>query len=257
MTPKEKAEYILSILDIKQKEDIDVDLISHFFGIYIAKRSLTGCSAKLTCSKRSARITVSNAEKYEPRVRFSIAHELGHFFLHKHQKALFSCSSDDMYKWVVPGIEVEANTFAANMLMPESIFRKHVSGKEPSVDLVLKTSNDFCTSLTSTLIRYVECSFEPLALVHVRNGIIAWSKRNKDFTYFLKGAGCSLHEHSYAIDCFQKGKSNAAGRVPAYAWIDDYKVDNDSMIHEISFYSPALNWAYSLLWVDDDIERYQ
>ena len=257
MTPKEKAEYILSILGIQKKEDIDVDLISHFFGVYIAKRNLTGCSAKLTCSKRSARITVSNVEKYEPRIRFSIAHELGHFFLHKNQKSFFPCSSDDMYQWVNPGIEVEANTFAANILMPEDIFKNHVSRKEPSIDLVLNTSNEFCTSLTSTLIRYVECSFEPLALVHIKDGAIAWSKRNKDFTYFLKRSGSSIHEHSYAIDCFQKRKNHTEGKVPAYAWIDDYKVDADSMIREIAFYSPVLNAAYSLLWVDGDIEKDQ
>lgn len=256
MTPKEKAEYILSILGIQQKEDIDVDLISHFFGVYVAKRNLTGCSAKLTCTRRSARITVFNSEKYEPRIRFSIAHELGHFFLHKNQKCFFSCSSDDMYQWGGPGIEVEANTFAANLLMPEKIFKNYVSKKAPSVDLIIRTSNEFCTSLTATLIRYVECSFEPLALVHVKDGVITWSKRNKDFTYFLKRTGCAIHEHTYVIDCFQERKSSAAGKVPAYAWIDDYKVDGDSTIHEISFYSPVLNVAHSLLWVDSDIERH-
>lgn len=255
MSPKEKAEYILSILGIQVKEDIEVDLISNFFGIFVARRDLSGCSAKLTCSKRSARITISSAEKYEPRTRFSIAHELGHFFLHKNKKGVFSCTSDDMYLWGVPGIEVEANIFAANLLMPEKIFKKYTSKKEPSTELIIKTSNDFCTSLTATLIRYVECSFEPLALVRVQNGIINWSKRNKDFIYFLKRNGSKIHEHTYVIDCFQKCKSNAAGSVPAYAWIDDYRVDGDSTIREISFYSAAANTAYSLLWVDEEIEK--
>jgi Zn-dependent peptidase ImmA (M78 family) len=257
MNPKEKAEYILSILDIKKKEDIDIDSISHFFDICVVKRNLTGCSARLICSKRSARITISNAEKYEPRVRFSIAHELGHFFLHKTQKACFSCSTQDMSQWEHHSIEVEANAFAANILMPEQIFRKYLLNKTPSVDLVLTTSNDFSTSLTATLIRYVECSFEPLALIYLKDGVISWSKCNKDFTYFLKRAGSPVHEHSYATDCFQKRKSGIEGKVPAYAWLDDYKVDVDSMIHEMAFYSPTLNAAQSLLWIDGDIEKYQ
>jgi len=257
MNPKEKAEYILSIFDIHQKEDIDIDAISHFFGIHIVKRNLTGCSAKLTCSQKSARITISNAEKYEPRIRFSIAHELGHFFLHKNKKSYFPCSQEDMFQWSNPGIEVEANTFAANMLMPEKIFKNHVSTQAPSVNLIITTSNEFCTSLMATLIRYVECSFEPLALVYIKERKIIWSKRNKDFSYFLKKSGTAVHDHSYAMDCFQKGKGNFEGKVPVYAWLDDYRVDNDSMIHECAFYSPTLNAAQSLLWVDGDIEKYQ
>jgi hypothetical protein len=66
-----------------------------------------------------------------------------------------------------------------------------------------------------------------------------------------------VHDHSYAIDCFQKRKSNFEGKVPAYAWLDDYKIDGDSLINEMAFYSPSLNAAQSLLWVDGDIERYQ
>ena len=65
MNPREKADYILSILDIQKKEDIDIDSISHFFGVCVVKRQLTGCSAKLTCSKRSARITISTAVRLE------------------------------------------------------------------------------------------------------------------------------------------------------------------------------------------------
>lgn len=257
MNPKEKAEYILSILDIQKKEEIDIDLISNFFEICVVKRNLTGCSAKLTCSKRNACITISNSEQYEPRIRFSIAHELGHFFLHKNEKTYFSCSENDMLQWGNRNIECEANIFASNILMPEAIFKKHILNKTPSINLIVTTSNEFATSLTATLIRYVECSFEPLALIYAKDNKISWSKRNKDFTYFLKRSGSSVHDHSYAIDCFQKRKSNFEGKVPAYAWIDDYKVDGDSLIHEMAFYSPALNATQSLLWVDGDIEKYQ
>ena len=59
------------------------------------------------------------------RQRFSIAHELGHFVLHAYQGIRCACSHDSVDPQrdgdglsVVPGIEQEADAFAAAMLMP-------------------------------------------------------------------------------------------------------------------------------------------
>lgn len=63
------------------------------------------------------------------RRRFTIAHELGHFVLHKDQgkmfmdKILFRKSSND-YSEKQEQLEKEANNFAANILMPEKIVKK-------------------------------------------------------------------------------------------------------------------------------------
>jgi Zn-dependent peptidase ImmA (M78 family) len=65
------------------------------------------------------------------RDRFTIAHELGHFFLH-FPKVQSAHPDDGMkaYRWVESSdttnqrCEWEANWFAASFLMPETLFRK-------------------------------------------------------------------------------------------------------------------------------------
>lgn len=65
----------------------------------------------------------------EVRRRFTIAHELGHFVLHKGKgemfmdKVLFRKSSQE-YNVRDEKMEKEANYFAANILMPEKVVRK-------------------------------------------------------------------------------------------------------------------------------------
>ncbi|NGM62691.1 ImmA/IrrE family metallo-endopeptidase [Sphingobacterium sp. SGG-5] len=72
------------------------------------------------------------------RKRFTIAHELGHYILHKDQgsmfmdKVLYRKNSDD-YNVKDEKLEREANYFAANLLMPEKAVRK----------LFAKSKNDF------------------------------------------------------------------------------------------------------------------
>jgi Zn-dependent peptidase ImmA (M78 family) len=59
---------------------------------------------------------VLNAKQNPRRRLFTIAHELGHYFLHRHLKTQFTCNPDTAY----PGsrLEREANRFAAELLMP-------------------------------------------------------------------------------------------------------------------------------------------
>jgi len=57
-----------------------------------------------------------NARQAQPRKLFTLAHELGHYFLHRHFKTHFSCSifpAGPACRW-----EREANQFAAELLMP-------------------------------------------------------------------------------------------------------------------------------------------
>lgn len=64
-----------------------------------------------------------NSEDPSTRQMFTIAHELGHFEL-KHEPEQF----DVLYRFATPidknPIEQEANTFAANLLVPEEMLKK-------------------------------------------------------------------------------------------------------------------------------------
>jgi Zn-dependent peptidase ImmA (M78 family) len=69
-------------------------------------------------------IIVINSNQPINRRRFTLAHELGHFHLHlpKHIKTPGFCSISRAYK-SYDTVEIEANQYAANLLMPEWLIR--------------------------------------------------------------------------------------------------------------------------------------
>lgn len=102
--------------------------------------------------------------------RFSVAHELGHYFIPGHPDALFpkgtgthesrgGFTSSDPF-------ELEADHFAAALLMPEPYFAKSLRlFKEDGLAAIEYLSENCGTSLTATAIRYVERTSIPAAVV--------------------------------------------------------------------------------------------
>jgi Zn-dependent peptidase ImmA (M78 family) len=101
--------------------------------------------------------------------KFTVGHELGHYFLDGHVDHLFrdgqsahvSASgfvSDDRY-------EREADAFAAALLMPKELFSKACVQFQTGMNSVLALSELFEMSLTSTAIRYARLSRDPVAVV--------------------------------------------------------------------------------------------
>src|ERR1700722_14580430 len=104
-----------------------------------------------------------------PRARFTLAHELGHFYIDDHRNALASgrapkhgsrCEyeSDEL-------VEKEADLFASHLLLPTKRFRKKASEGRVGLSAILQIADHFKTSVTSTAIRYVKADFVPCALV--------------------------------------------------------------------------------------------
>jgi hypothetical protein len=75
-------------------------------------------------------VNAHEAEEWPPRRRFTIAHELGHWQLHRHgghgvycrSSAVDSDDADDSTS--LAGPEEEANAFAAALLMPAALIRE-------------------------------------------------------------------------------------------------------------------------------------
>lgn len=107
----------------------------------------------------------------ESRVRFSIAHELGHYFLPAHREYVLSGNWHGSRCDFVSDkpTEREADSFAAALLMPRQRFcgevERHVDHVCTLRDLESLADRVFRTSLTSTAIRYLRFNYEPCAVV--------------------------------------------------------------------------------------------
>ena len=106
--------------------------------------------------------------------RFSVGHEIGHYMLEGHPEAVFTNGvhisragfvTDDVY-------ELEADHFAAGLLMPEAPFLNEIENHVPGLDAIKNVAGLCGTSLTETAIRYAETSRDPVGIVVSTNGIV-------------------------------------------------------------------------------------
>jgi len=100
--------------------------------------------------------------------RFSVSHELGHYFLDGHLDQLLK---DDGVHASYAGFvtsdpyELEADHFAAGLLMPETPFRNAMKELVVGLDAVEVLADQCITSRTATAIRYAELTREAVAVI--------------------------------------------------------------------------------------------
>jgi len=110
---------------------------------------------------------------------FSIAHELGHYFLDGHPEIIFQNSNT--HKSVANfisdnDIERQADIFAASLLMPENLFKDHLAEYEKGMTCIEAMAKLCNTSLTATAIRYAELTDDKVIVIMSTNGIIDYCR---------------------------------------------------------------------------------
>jgi Zn-dependent peptidase ImmA (M78 family) len=137
--------------------------ITHSFGYY--KNAFDGM---LEYYEKRFHIycNLSRVERYDsPRAHFTLAHELGHYFIDEHRNALQSgfapahlsvCEyeSDNL-------VEREADWFASNLLMPRPYFLQLAKDSALGMQGILTLQRHFQTSVTSTALRYAQMGLVP------------------------------------------------------------------------------------------------
>ncbi|MBN1674213.1 MAG: ImmA/IrrE family metallo-endopeptidase [Kiritimatiellae bacterium] len=104
-----------------------------------------------------------------PRARFTLAHELGHYYIDEHRRALASGRvaphlSLCEYECALLA-EQEADHFAAHLLMPAARFRAAARTVPVGVEGARRLADRFGTSLTASAIRYVALDLAPCAVI--------------------------------------------------------------------------------------------
>jgi hypothetical protein len=102
------------------------------------------------------------------RIRFTLSHELGHYFIDDHRQALSAGlpphPSLSEYQSDNPA-EQEADHFASNLLMPRARFVRVASRLPAGAPAILSLAKRFDTSRTSTALRYVHLDISRCALI--------------------------------------------------------------------------------------------
>lgn len=106
--------------------------------------------------------------------RFSVSHELGHYFLDGHIDQLLQAGVHVSHAGFVTAdpYELEADHFAAGLLMPETPFRKEMEKHSPGLMAVGTLARRCTTSRTATAIRYAELTRSAVAVIVSTGGVI-------------------------------------------------------------------------------------
>ncbi len=201
-------------------------------------------------------INVNRSIREQTRRRFTIAHELGHFLITTHVNN-YECNSYDTnnYSDLTKPQEIEANRFAAELLMPEYYFAKEIQKKDPSYDLFQSLTDIFGSSLTSTLIRFKDFTDESISIVKSENAIIKWVLKSEEFKYYIE-SDVELSPDSYAIEYFRGNElPQEFDEVEKEAWFDTSEIKHHLIIKELSIALPYYNQVLSVIWIEEDEEE--
>jgi len=103
------------------------------------------------------------------RARFTLSHELGHYFLDEHRCGLESGEVSSHPSWVefVSDllVEQEADSFAAALLLPESRARREFADHSDGLVTILAVADSLGASVTATALRYVKLDVSPSAVI--------------------------------------------------------------------------------------------
>jgi Zn-dependent peptidase ImmA (M78 family) len=195
---------------------------------------------------------------YEPRLRFTIAHELGHYLIDEHRNALkmglapshpsftnFSSENE---------VELEADFFASSLLMPKSRLINDVSKRKFSFSLIEELATKYQTSITATLIKFASIGNHPIMIICSVGGKIKWFKYSEDFPF----------KYIDALPEFKVPKNTAAGQyfyqkgikcednydiIDAEDWFKLYYDDDyGRKFYEHCIYSDRNNFVLSIIW---------
>lgn len=201
---------------------IDPFIIAERAGIVVQAKPDTvgGTSGMLLRHGNDYGIMYATHLKNEGFERFSIAHELGHYFLNGHMDHVLPPGADfhESCAGFASGepYEIEADHFATGLLMPGRLFGRAIGRVKDGLEGVEAMAALCKTSLTATAIRYAERTNCAAAIVvstgaHIDYCFLSETLRDAKNVEWLK-RGTSLPSESLTVDFNQDTAKVAGGK---------------------------------------------
>lgn len=225
------AEEVIARFNI-DKFHIDVHQIAASVGIEVIPKppNIAGASGMLIKNGDNFAIGYATNIDNVGYQRFTIAHELGHYFLDGHAEALLAndnihysnsgTSSDIKY-------EKEADCFAANLLMPRKMFRSSMRTAGKSLEAILKLSDTCITSHEATAIRFTDCHDDCVAMIISKGSVIEYCimspefKRIPSLTWIRRGESLPRNSYTYEFNQDQKNIINQVKK-EGHSYLQDW-----------------------------------
>ncbi|RZK38017.1 MAG: ImmA/IrrE family metallo-endopeptidase [Pedobacter sp.] len=188
------------------------------------------------------------------RGRFTLAHELGHYFLDNHRTGLMSGMLEPhpsiINRKQFYAIEREADYFASCLLMPEDNFKQDVFKRKFSFELIDTLCGKYKVSKTACAFRFAQIGNHPISIVYAENGLVKWKVESDDFPYKWLLNGNNVPTATVMGEYFFKNNKKdiyKTEQVWAIDWFT-YVRDDDANRQFFEHCIPYKDKALSILW---------
>ena len=168
---RDRARQLIADYDIS-RPPVHVEPIAEAHGFEIARHRFDGPESGFALRDGRRSIIGVNTQTSRRRQRFTIAHELGHLLMHEgrpltvDQAVLRVDLRNEVSSMATDLQEIEANTFAASLLMPEETVLDYAT-------ILLRTSSDISRDdLITKLARTFDVSVEAMGYRLISLGIL-------------------------------------------------------------------------------------
>lgn len=256
MIPETEAQKFLEELGITELPVIPRDICQQL-GIYYCEKPLKSIDGFLVFEQNSgdSLIGVNSLIKGQGRKNFTGAHELGHLCMDSNQSK-FICSEEmiESRNKNNPSIELRANKFAAEFLMPRHIYRPLVNARNPGWHSIKELTAMSQTSLLSTALKFIEHTDYACALVVSENSMVSWFQASEMFSAFIDMDSKILSPYCFAYHAL-KGSipPNEFESVKAEAWVSGKGVKPHTEILEWTLPLNSYGQVLTLLFDEEGI----
>lgn len=221
--PVTKASHLWKLYGFESPNELELEVLALVLGVVVVEAPLECADARLIRQGNRGLVRLNSAITEPGRKRFALAHELGHWVLHSDTTQVAACTDRNIWQqYKGSPTEIEANYFAAELLMPEHLVESRLKRERPSFRLFSELAKTFNTSLTAMAMRCVELANDYWAVVVCEGGKIRWWRGSEDFCeHFWIEPGTLVGRDAIASRVLQgKAKAGVPYEVDSESWVE-------------------------------------
>lgn len=217
------------------------------------------CEGTLIVNQSKALIGINSSIKSRHRKIYTCSHELGHFCMDVgiDGQATFKCDSISInsYSKSIEEIEVRANQFASELLMPKHLVKNEIIDRELAWESIKELSDISDVSLTAAARKFMEHTDEACALVVSRGNKISWFHSSTDFHLRINMDSRIVSRDSHVSKIFSDDIDDRSDfeDVDALAWVHGGLAKPGDKIMESSLPMNSYGEVLTLLWDDQGV----
>lgn len=184
--------------------------------------------------------------------RFTLAHELGHYYIDSHriglQKGLLEPHPSKTNRKQFKQIEREADFFASSLLMPQERFSADIYRQKFNIELIDFLKNEYNVSRTACAFRFADIGNHDIMIIYGEDGLVNWKHCSDQFPYkyllYDKVAVNTVMGEYFANITENLFKKEVISAVDIFKYVKDDDIQRQFFEHCITYKNKAL----SIIW---------